>query len=114
MAHISLTKVQNVLPEFIETRLIPTAPEALRWLLGGLTVTALQQAPALLAKARPTLTTLGMLNEKDQLDIEMARRFILAGFDKAPTVTMVGFRFNREDGDALIGILDKYKDDNYA
>lgn len=114
MAHISLTKIQNVLPEFIETRLIPTAPEAMRWLLGGLTVTALHQAPSLLSKARPTLTTLGMLNEKDQLDIEMARRFIAAGFDKSPVVTMAGFRFNREDGDALIGILDKYKDDSYA
>jgi hypothetical protein len=35
MAYISLTKLQNVVPEFIDSRLMPSAPPAMKWILGG-------------------------------------------------------------------------------
>ena len=110
MAYISLSKVQNVLPEFVNTRLLGSAPADMRWLIGGGTALLLMSSNKMIAKAMPTLELLDMVNEHQQLDIDKVRTFIDGAFSTAPTVKMLNFTFTREDGDALLGILDKYKD----
>lgn len=109
MARISLSKIQNVLPEFIDTRLMPSAPTAMKWILGGSTFLILRQADTIIAQYLPMMKTAGLVNDQNQLDIELAKGFINSAFEKSGTVPMFGFNFDKSDGEALIGILEKYK-----
>lgn len=111
MAYISLTKLQNVVPEFIDSRLMPSAPPAMKWILGGSTFILLKRADDILNQYTPMLKTMGLVNDKNQLDIDLTQGFINSAFAKSDNITMFGFTFDKNDGEALIGILDKYKDE---
>lgn len=110
MSMISLTKIQNVLPEFIDTRLMPTAPDWIKFLLGASKPFALRRADELITQNLQMLKASGMVNEQNQLDIEKFKVFLDGGFNSSPKVTLFGFNFDKQDGDALMGIIDKYKD----
>lgn len=56
------------------------------------------------------MKSFGLVNDQNQLDIELARGFINSAFDKSGIVPLFGFNFDKTDGEALIGILEKYKD----
>ena len=106
MSTISISKAGNVLPEFVEQRLMPSAPPAIKFLLGA-------SLPFVIRKAEgfaPELRMLGLADEQNRIDIDRAREFIAGGFSKSETVPAFGFTFTREDGDALLGLMDKYKD----
>lgn len=45
------------------------------------------------------------------LGIDVAKGFINSAFDKSGTVEYLGFKFDKSDGEALINIMEKYKDD---
>lgn len=51
------------------------------------------------------------VNDKNQLDIELTKGFINSASAKSGNITMFGFTFDKNDGEALIEILDKYKDE---
>lgn len=110
MSVFSLGKLQNVLPEFVETRMLPVAPPTVQWMLAGLTPLVMQNLGGMVDKYKPTLKALGMLDEQDRLDLEKTRQVFDAGFSKCEKVPLLGFNFDRTDGEALLGILDKYKD----
>lgn len=97
---ISLSKISQVLPEFVDTRLMPSAPSTMKWLLGGSTFLIL-----------PMLKQVGIVDENNKVDIEVAKGFINSAFDKSGTVEYLGFKFDKSDGEALINIMEKYKDD---
>lgn len=40
-----------------------------------------------------------------------SKGFINSAFDKSGTVEYLGFKFDKSDGEALINIMEKYKDD---
>lgn len=109
-ALISLSKLQNVIPEFIDTRLMPSAPSGMKWVLGGATFIILRRMDDIVSQHLPMLKTAGMVNDNNQIDIEMAKGFINSAFEKSGNVTMFGFTFDKTDGEALVGILEKYKD----
>ena len=110
MAKISLSKMQNVLPEFVNSRLMPSAPTMIQWFLGGSTVLILQNLDSYVNRFLPLLREVGLVNEYNQLDIDKTKEFINGGFNATNIITVYGFNISREDGDALIGILDRYKD----
>lgn len=109
MSVISLSKLQNVIPEFVETRLMPTAPAGMKWLLAGATPLLLSRLD-LLDPYIATGKALGVVDEQNRLDIDKAGAFLRAAFDKVDRLPVAGIIFNREDGEALLGILDRYKD----
>lgn len=111
MSVISLSKIQNVLPEFVDTRLMPSAPSAMKWILGGSTFLILRRADAIIAQYLPMMKMAGLVNGNNQLDIELTKGFLNSAFDKSGNITMYGFTFDKTDGEALIGILEKYKDE---
>lgn len=111
MSVISLSKIQNVLPEFVDTRLMPSASSGMKWLLGGSTFLILRRADTIIAQYLPMMKNAGLVNEQNQLDIELAKGFINSAFDKSGKVSAFGFIFDKTDGEALIGILEKYKDE---
>lgn len=108
---ISLSKVSQVLPEFVDTRLMPSAPSTMKWILGGGTFLILHQADTLINKYLPMLKQLGIVDEDHKVDIEMARGFLNSAFEKSGVVEYLGFRFDNSDGEALVNIMEKYKDD---
>lgn len=52
----------------------------------------------------------GMLKAENYSD-KNAKGFINSAFDKSGTVEYLGFKFDKSDGEALINIMEKYKDD---
>lgn len=109
-ALISLSKLQNVIPEFIDTRLMPSAPSTMKWILGGSTFVILRRMDSIVSQYLPMLRTAGIVNENNQIDIEMTKGFINSAFEKSGRVTVMNFMFDKSDGEALIGILEKYRD----
>lgn len=108
---ISLSKISQVLPEFVDTRLMPSAPSTMKWILGGSTFLILHQADTLIGKYTPMLTQVGIVDENNKVDIDVAKGFINSAFDKSGAVEYLGFKFDKSDGEALINIMEKYKDD---
>lgn len=53
----------------------------------------------------------GIVDEDNKVDIEVAKGFINSAFDKSGAVEYLGFKFDKSDGEALINIMEKYKDD---
>lgn len=111
MSVISLSKIQNVLPEFVDSRLIPNAPSTMKCILGGSTFLILRQSDNIINQYLPMMKSMGLVNDNNQLDIELAKGFINSAFSKSGNVTIFNFTFNKEDGEALVGILEKYKDE---
>ena len=109
-ALISLSKLQNIIPEFIDTRLIPSAPSGMKWLLGGATFVILRRMEDIVSQYLPMLKTAGIVNDNNQIDIEMAKGFINSAFEKSGRVTAMNFTFDKSDGEAVVSLLDKYKD----
>lgn len=109
-ALISLSKLQNVIPEFIDTRLMPSAPSGMKWVLGGATFVILRRMDNIVSQYLPMLKTAGIVNDNNQIDIEMTKGFINSAFEKSGRVTVMNFMFDKSDGEALIGILEKYRD----
>jgi hypothetical protein len=86
-------------------------------LLGGLlgggnqNVVSALQADTLIGKYLPMLKQVGIVDENNKVDIEVAKGFINSAFDKSGAVEYLGFKFDKSDGEALINIMEKYKDD---
>ena len=106
----SLSKISQVLPEFVDTRLMPSAPSTMKWILGGSTFLILHQADTLIGKYLSVLKQVGIVDENNKVDIEVAKGFINSTFDKSGTVEYLGFKFDKSDGEALINIMEKYND----
>ena len=110
MAVISLNKFQQVLIEFVDQRLIPSAPPLMKWTLGGMTFLINRQADSMINQYLPMLRSLGLVNEQNQLDIDLARGFLNSAFSKSERVTFQGITLDAQEGEALIAIMEKYKD----
>lgn len=107
---VSLTKVQTILPEFVEARLLPVAPPTMKFLIGGALPVVLAKTDEMVAQYLPTLKQFGLVDEQRRLDMEKASAFIRAGFEKSGSIPLFGFIFKPEDGEALIAIMEKYHD----
>lgn len=70
---ISLSKISQVLPEFVDTRLMPSAPSTMKWILGGSTFLILHQEDILIGKYLPMLKQVGIVDENNKVDIEVAK-----------------------------------------
>ena len=63
---ISLSKISQVLPEFVDTRLMPSAPSTMKWILGGSTFLILHQADTLIGKYLPMLKQVGIVDNNNK------------------------------------------------
>lgn len=106
---ININKLVNILPEFVDSRLMPSAPPHVKFLLGGAIPLIISRQSEILNTYGNLLETLGIYNpETNEINISKASAFIRAGFNKTPTVSLLGFTFNGSDGEALISLLNKY------
>lgn len=55
----------------------------------------------------PMLKQVGIVDENNKVDIEVAKGFINSAFDKSGAVEYLGFKFDKSDGEALINIMEK-------
>lgn len=112
MSVISLDKIQQVLPEFVDARLIPSAPSNIKWLIGGATFLILHKANDLIAKYLPLGKTLGLITDDNKLDVDSAKGFLNTAFSKSNKITLYNeIILDKADGEFLISLLEKYKDD---
>lgn len=108
---ISLNKLPEVLTQFIDSRLIPTAPAHIKWLLGGSTFILLDKFDNYKERYVPTLKNLDLVNTNNQLDIDKTKQFLDCSFNKCQSFTVMGFTFNKDDGEALYNLLVQHKDE---
>lgn len=112
MSTIDLSKVYlNVIPEFIDTRLLPSAPSPLKFIIGGATPLIISKIDDLVKPYLGTLKVLGVIDENNKLDIDKANVFINNGFNKSGKFEYMGFLFSKDDGQSFVGLLNKYKDE---
>lgn len=111
MSHISINKIQTVLPEFVNLRLMPNAPDMVKWILGGATYTFLKNSDAVIGNYLPLGKTLGIINNNNQIDINVARNFFEGAFKTCENISFMNFKFSKADSDALIDIMENYRDD---
>lgn len=110
MTTANLNKLSKVIPEFVDERLMPSAPAAIKFILGGVTLTVLSNLDQYIKQYSPMLKAIQIVDEQNGINIEKLKTFINAGFEKSGNVPLYGFIFTPEDGNALIAILEKYKD----
>lgn len=104
-----LSKLQGVLTEFIATRVMPSAPPAVQWLLAGATPLVLGNLDKAVAGYLPMLSAVGLVSG-EQIDLEKLREFFNNAFDKRERLPLGSFSFTREDSDALLEMLEKHHD----
>lgn len=110
-----VNKLPNILTEFVDSRLMPTAPPMVKFMLGGAVPIILSNSESILNTYKPFLVTLGIFDEStNQLDIDKASSFIRAGFEKSGKIPFMGFTFDKLDGEFLIELMEKYSDDGIS
>lgn len=110
MSVISLNKIHKVLPEFVDTRLMPTAPSHVKWMLGGSVFLILRQADDMINQYLPVMKSIGLVNNNNQLDIELTKGFLNSAFSKEEKIGFFNFTFDKSDSEALIDIMERNKD----
>ena len=110
MSLISLSKMNTVVAEFAETRLIPSAPPLVKFLIGGAIPLVNNKINDIINQYVPIGKQLGLINNSNQLDIDKFKQAIDNGFNTSGNINALGFIFTREDGQQLISIIEKYKD----
>lgn len=111
MKYISLSKLQKIIPEFVDNRLMPSAPSHIKWLLGGSTFLALHKTGDLIEKYSPLLKSLGILSEDNKIILDTVEPFINNAFSKSGKVEYFGFTFDKADGEYLIELLKENVDE---
>ena len=75
-ALVSISKLQNVIPEFIDTRLMPSAPSTMKWILGGATFVILRRMDDIVSQYLPMLKTTGIVNVSSMITIRLTLRWL--------------------------------------
>lgn len=115
MSTISATKLSNVLSDFISERILPGAVGN-DGFWAGFARGAVQAIGAnpdtfIARNIKEKLDAKGMVDPQGNVDIEILKGGINGGFSVSDTVSMFGYRFDRGDGDAIIALLEKYKNE---
>lgn len=108
---LSLEKLPNIITEFAESRLLPVAPPVVQFMIGGALPLVLTRTGEMLAQYSPVLKAIGILTEQNKIDVEKSTAFIRNGFTKSTKFQIMNFTFDKNDGEFLIGLMEKYKDD---
>ena len=110
MALVNIDKLKQVIPEFIDSQLMPSAPPTMKFVLGGATFLILNRADGIVANYLPQMKALGLVNENNQIDTQLLKGFLNSAFNKSGNITVYGFTFDTSDGTALVNIMEKYRD----
>lgn len=117
MSMISFSNTKAILANFLDERVLPAIPEDrsfIRWGLSGASVLVLSRVDEMGAKYAPMLKEFSIMDEHGHLDTDKVKLFIDNAFQKQPTVQInlmgIPFKFDVEDGRALIEIMERYKE----
>ena len=109
MSYVNLDQLPAFINEYALTRLMPNAPSLMQFVIGGVLGSIQTKIPSLVAKYEQPAKMLNLLNDKNQINVEGVRTFLANGFNKANKVTIAGFTLDREEGEALVQILEAHK-----
>lgn len=109
MGIIGLDKLDNVLIEFVDSQLMPTAPSWMQFMLGGAVPVLISKKEELYNKILPLGKSLGIIDDQGRILIEKLQEFLENGFKKSNRMQIGSFVFTSTDGEALINIMRKYE-----
>lgn len=110
MSLVSTDKLQNIYTDFLDTRLIPSAPSHIKWVLYGSVFLINSKVENFKNNYLPKLKSTGLVNENNQFDTELIKNFMDSAFNGCPKFEMFGIIFDKSDGEHLVSIMEKYKD----
>lgn len=101
---VPYTQLKPILITFLDERILPNIDSSLvKWSLAGLVPQYLDN--------KQLLESLGLVHN-DQIDIAKVREFLSNAFNKEPMLKIevlgLKFTFIKDDGDALVHIMEKY------
>lgn len=117
MAMINFAKSKAVLANFLDERMMPALGDDnsfLKWTLAGSSALVLTRLDSIADKYTPILQEFGLMDQSKNLNTDAVKLFINSAFEKQPTVKInlmgVPFKFDVEDGKALIEIMARYEE----
>lgn len=110
---IPLDQVKLILGEFLDNQVISHSDNSLfKWFVRGSAVLYLNNLENTLTSYVPLLTSLGILDQDLRVNPEAVKIFLDNAFKAEPTLklNLLGstISFTKEDGDALIALMEKY------
>lgn len=109
--------MKSVIGDFLDQRVMPVLQETnsqTSWLLGGASALVLMRLEHVIKDYVPMLQSVGILDEKLNVDYNNTKLFIDNAFRTQPTVTMdlwrIPIKFDKSDGDALLSLMDQHKE----
>lgn len=109
MSYVNLDQLPAVLNEYALTRLMPNVPSLTQFVIGGVLGSIQAKIPSIVAQYEQPAKMLNLLNDRNQINVDGVRTFLNNGFNKTSKVTICGFTLDREEGDALVQILEAHK-----
>ena len=109
MSYVNLDQLPSVINQYAMTRLFPNAPSLMQFVIGGVLGSIQSKIPELVAKYEQPAKMLNLLNDQKQINVEGVRLFLNNGFAKTNKITIGGITLDREEGEALIAILEAHK-----
>ena len=115
MSTILAVKLSSVISDFISERIIPGATGNDGFWAGFArgAVQAIGSNPDSFVSKRimTMLSDKGLIDPQGNVDLPILIGGLKGAFDTAGSVSMFGYRLDRGDGDALIALLEKYKNE---
>jgi hypothetical protein len=110
---ISLDQVKIILGEFLDTQVLNHSENSFfKWVVRGSVVLYLNNLENNLSVYKPLLINLGILDQDLWVNPEAVKTFLDNAFKAEPTLKLNLFgstiSFTKEDGDALIALMEKY------
>lgn len=116
MSVISVSKLRNIIPAFIDNQILPNiTTDWKRFAIGGATGVVMLRFDNFVADLAPKGRSMQVLTQDGKLDIAVVKAFLDGGFKASPTVQMPAplnlVVFDQPDADAFIRMLEENKDD---
>nr|DAQ15552.1 MAG TPA: hypothetical protein [Caudoviricetes sp.] len=110
MGVMSLDKFDQVLIEFVDSQMMPTAPTYMKFLIGGSVPIIISKKDQLIKQYLPLGKTMGLVDDQGRILIDNVEKFLNDGFAKSGRIQVGSIIFTPEDATALINIMRKYED----
>lgn len=109
---VNIDKTQHIVVDFIDSQLIPKAPSLVKFGLVMGSYLAVKQADRMVQENLPLLKGLGLVNENNQYDVDVIKESMDHAFSQMSSFNVLyGFTITKQDGDNLIKIMERYKDE---
>lgn len=105
---LPIENLSPVLTEFLQTSILPKASGGQGFVFGVVAGMAIRSLDARIAGFIPQAKALGLLDERNRIDLEALHEEANKAIDKTGSVNLMGYVFDKADIDALYQIATRF------